>query len=104
MAEDIACEGIKTEPTTTHQIDGVRLSETKGAHMSQTLIIEVYRTVNSCSCGGLDGGASLIVSVGWEGSPKWTVDSDISRRLRDFVVWGLSLRGYPSRNHNPELN
>ena len=34
LAVDIACVGFKTEPTTPHQIFGVRLSKTKGAHKS----------------------------------------------------------------------
>ena len=49
-AADIAGVGFKTEPTTQHQIGGVRLSETKGAHKSQTLIIVVARTVSSREC------------------------------------------------------
>ena len=34
LAAEIAGLGFKTAPTTPHQIDGVRLSETKGAHKS----------------------------------------------------------------------
>ena len=34
LAVDIAGVGFKTEPTNPHQIDGVRLSKTKGAHKS----------------------------------------------------------------------
>ena len=44
------------------------------------------------------------VSVGWAGSPKWAVDSGISRRVGIFVVWGLSLRGYLSQKHIPKLH
>ena len=34
LAADISGVGYKTGPTTPSQIDGVRLSETKGAHKS----------------------------------------------------------------------
>ena len=32
LAVDIAGVGFKTEPNTPHQVGGVRLSKTKGAH------------------------------------------------------------------------
>ena len=47
LAEDIAGVGFKTGPITPHQIDVVRLSETKEAHKSQTPIIAVVRVVSS---------------------------------------------------------
>ena len=40
LAVDIAGVGFKTEPTTPHQIGGVRLSKTKGAHKSQAMIFD----------------------------------------------------------------
>ena len=42
--------GYKTGPTNPFQIGGVRLSETKGAHKSQALIIVDVRTVSSREC------------------------------------------------------
>ena len=42
LAADIAGVGFKKEPTTPHQIDGVRLSKSKGAHKSYAPIIDTH--------------------------------------------------------------
>ena len=50
MAADVLEVGYKTQLKTPSEIGGVRLSETKGAHKSQALVIVVIRADSSRQC------------------------------------------------------
>ena len=50
LTADVAGVVYKTEPTTPHQIGGVRLSKAKGAHKSSAPIAVAIRTAKSSKC------------------------------------------------------
>ena len=73
LAADIAGVGYKTGTTTPSYIDGVRISEAKGAHKSQRLITAATRAVSS--------------REGWMGG---AAQSGLSTQV---FLWELGIRG-----------